>query len=107
MATPYSRFSVSGAARVVSSVTYMTGSPSATANRTASSVTLSMRSSVQPSAYWRMGDEPMNVHASIGMPVSCETRAMGSMSARTVRAAQLGATSSRWSTISFASARTS
>jgi hypothetical protein len=51
MAAPYSAFSVSGRARVVSSVTYMTGSPSETAKETASSEARSIRSIVQSSAY--------------------------------------------------------
>ena len=72
-------------------MTYITGSPSSTANSTASRVSLSMRSSVQPSAYWRIGEEPMKQAASMAMPVRCEISTIGWMSATTVRAAQLGA----------------
>ena len=68
MAVEYSCRSVSGSARVVSSVTYIAGSPSRTANVIASSVSFSSWSSVQPSAYCRSGLEPMNVQHSIGMP---------------------------------------
>ena len=84
----------------------MTGRPCETANVTASSDAFCMRSSVQSSAYWRIGEEPMNVAASILIPISSETRTIGSMSATTVRAAQLGAIGSLWSRISRASART-
>src|SRR5215470_10970064 len=58
----------SGFARVVSSVTYMTGRPWPTAKVTASSVICKSFSSVQSSAKNRTDDEPMNVHASIAMP---------------------------------------
>ena len=94
-------------ARVVSSVTNITGSPSLTANSTASRVSLSMRSSVHPSAYWRIGEEPMKQEASMAMPVRCEISTIGWMSAITVRAAQLGAIFSFCSTISRASRSTS
>src|SRR2546423_1021333 len=53
-----------------------------------------------------MGDDPMNVAASIAMPTSSATRTIGSTSAITVRAAQFGASGSRASRISVASART-
>ena len=53
-------------------------------------------------AYWRMGLEPMNVAASMGIPTFCEISTMGRMSASRVRAAQLGTSASFWSTISFA-----
>src|SRR2546422_4597122 len=53
-----------------------------------------------------MGEEPMNVAASIGMPTSSATRTTGSMSAITVRAAQFGKIGSLWSRISRASTRT-
>ena len=58
--------SVSGCARVVSSVTYITRRPSRTANVIASSVLRSSQSSVQPSAYWRIGELPMKQQHSIG-----------------------------------------
>src|SRR6266581_4581453 len=95
MAARYSAVSVSGRARVVSSVTYMTGRPCRTAYVTASSVERRIRSRVQSSAYCRMGDDPMNVAASIRTPSSSEIRTIGSMSITTVRAAQLGASGSR------------
>ena len=85
----------------------MTSSPSPTANVTASSDARSIRSSVQSSAYWRTGEEPMNVAASTGTPVSCVIRAMGATSARTVRAAQLARIRSPASAISRASASVS
>ena len=107
IAVEYSRRSVSGSARVVSSVTYMTGSPSPTANVIASSVSFSSWSSVQPSAYCRSGLEPMNVQHSIARPARCEISTIGLMSAITVRAAQLAWTCSRWSAISRASRSTS
>src|SRR3989442_960158 len=106
IAAPYNAFRASGFARVVSSVTYMTGRPCLTAYVTASSVDARMRSRVQSSAYCRIGDEPMNVAASMGMPTSWETRTIGSTSAITVRAAQFGKMGSLWSRISWASART-
>ena len=106
MAVPYKALRASGLARVVSSVTYITGRPCFTAYVTASSVDARIRSRVQSSAYCRMGDDPMNVAASIAIPTSSATRTIGSMSAITVRAAQLGASGSRASRISVASART-
>ncbi len=107
IAAEYRRRSVSGSARVVSSVTYMTVSPSPTANVIASSVSRSSWSIVQPSAYCRSGLEPMNVQHSIARPARCEMRAIGSMSARTVRAAQLAFTASRSAAISRARRSTS
>ena len=50
-----------------------------------------MRSISQPSAYWRMGEEPMKQETSMEMPTRCEMSTMGWMSSATVRAAQLGA----------------
>ena len=93
---------MSGWARVVSSVTYITRRPSCTANVIASSVLRSSHSSVQPSAYWRIGELPMNRQASIGTPVRCWISAIGRMSSTWVRAAQLAATDSRWLPISRA-----
>ena len=81
---------MAGCARTVSSVTYITGRPWPTAKETASSVCRSIVSSVQFSAYWRIGEEPMNVHTSIGMPAFCETSITGVMSCSRVRAAQFG-----------------
>ena len=107
IAAEYRRRSVSGSARVVSSVTYMTVRPSPTANVMASSVRRSSWSIVHPSAYWRSGLEPMNVQHSIARPARCEIAAIGSMSATTVRAAQLAATESRAAAISRASRSTS
>ena len=80
----------SGCARLVSSVTYMTGRPSLTASATASSERRSMRSKSQSSAYWRIGDEPMKQDTSIGIPTFWEISMIGMMSAATVRAAQFG-----------------
>src|SRR5438132_8672050 len=68
----------------------MTGRPCLTAYVTASSLAVRMRSRVQSSAYCRIGEEPMKVAASIGIPTSSATRTIGSTSAITVRAAQLG-----------------
>ena len=65
------RRSDSGSARVVSSVTYITVTPSLTAKVTASSVHFCRKSSDHPSAYWRIGLEPMNAPHSIGTPVRC------------------------------------
>ena len=97
---------ISGLARVVSSVTYYTGSPWLTANDTASSVICSNFSSVQSSAKNRTEDEPMKVHASIGIPARCEISTMGTMSLRCVRAAQLGLILSFLSAISRANRST-
>jgi hypothetical protein len=107
IAHEYSARSVSGLARVVSSVTYITSSPSLTANVMASSVVLSRKSSVQPSVNWRIGDEPMKVAHSIGTPVRCAISATGRMSLMCVRAAQLAFTASRAELISRASRSTS
>ena len=90
IAVVYMRRMWSGCARVVSSVTYMTGRPSLTASATASSERRSIRSKSQSSAYWRIGEEPMKQDTSIGMPTFCEISMIGRMSASTVRAAQLG-----------------
>ena len=106
IAAPYSALSVSGRARVVSSVTYITGSPALVANVTASSVEARILSRVQSSVYWRIGEEPMNVAASILIPTSSAMRTIGSTSAITVRAAQFGKIGSWWSRISCARART-
>ncbi len=81
IAVEYSARSESGSARVVSSVTYITVSPCLTAKLTASSVSRWSLSSVQSSAYCRIGLDPMNVEASIVRPVRCEISAMGAMSA--------------------------
>ncbi|KPK05895.1 MAG: hypothetical protein AMS20_05520 [Gemmatimonas sp. SG8_28] len=67
----------SGFARMVSSVTYMTSRPSPTANWTASVVWRRMWARSHSSAYWRIGLDPMNTHASIGTPVRCTTSAIG------------------------------
>src|SRR5881397_3009400 len=48
-----------------------------------------MRSNVQSSVYCRIGEEPMNVAASILIPTSSETRTIGSISAMTIRDNQL------------------
>ena len=98
---------MSGWARTVSSVTYITGRPWSTAYFTASSVWRSMVSSVQFSAYWRIGEEPMNVHTSIGSPTFCEISITGVMSWISVRAAQLARMRSPASRISCARRLTS
>src|SRR5438270_147710 len=48
-----------------------------------------MRSTVQSSVYCRIGEEPMNVAASILIPTSFATRTIGSISAMTVRGAHI------------------
>src|SRR5208283_1425123 len=53
-----------------------------------------------------MGLLPINMRASIGTPVSCETSAIGRISTIMVRAAQLGRMRIRWSEISRQSAST-
>ena len=58
----------SGCARIVSSVTYITGRPSRTARDTASSVMRNIRSRSQSSVYCRIGEEPMKQATSIGKP---------------------------------------
>ena len=50
----------------------------------------SNRSIVQSSAYWRIGLDPMKVHASIGTPVRCTISAIGAMSATSVRDGAVG-----------------
>ena len=100
MALPYSAFSVSPSARVVSSVTNITGRPSRTAKETDSSAVRSIPSIVHPSAKSRMGELPMNAHTSSGTPVSWEIRAAGRTSASTVRHAQLAVMDSFASRIS-------
>ncbi len=107
IAVEYRARSESGSARVVSSVTYITGRPSPTAKVIASSVSFSNWSRVQPSAYCRSGLDPMNVQHSIGIPARCETSAIGLISAITVRAAQFACTLNRPFAISRASRSTS
>ena len=63
-----------------------------TANLIASSVVRSSHSMLQPSVYWRIGDEPMNMPTSIGSPVRWLISTIGVMSAIVVRAAQLART---------------
>jgi hypothetical protein len=57
---------------------------------------------VQLSAYRRIGEEPMNVHTSIGIPTFCDTSITGVMSCRSVRAAQFARTRSLAVAISWA-----
>jgi hypothetical protein len=85
----------------------MTGSPCETAWVTASSVWRSMTSTVQFSAYWRIGEEPMKVQTSIGTPVCWEISMIGVMSAASVRAAQFARIFSRELAISWANRVTS
>ena len=40
----------------------------------------SRKSSFQFSVYWRIGDEPMKTHVSIGMPLFSAQRRIGSIS---------------------------
>jgi len=89
IAVAYKRLTVCGSHRLVSSVTYMTSSPSETAYLIAFSVVWRRKSSVQPSVNLRIGLDPMNVAASIGNPIFCTISAMGRMSFSCVRAAQL------------------
>lgn len=90
IAAPYSARSVSGCARVVSSVTNMTGSPSSVANFTASAASPTIFSSSQFSVKKRIGLEPMNAQTSSGAPISWLISAAGSMSLMTVRHATFG-----------------
>ena len=90
----------------MSSVTYITGSPSRTANPTASRVKRRMWSRSHSSAYWRIGLEPMKTQASIRAPVFCDTSTIGWMSTIMVRAAQFGWMRRPWSTISRQRRRT-
>ena len=46
-----------------------------------------MRARSQSSAYWRIGDEPMNVSTSISMPTCCEMSTIAATSPTWVRAA--------------------
>src|SRR6266581_1772515 len=64
----------SGRALVVSSVTYIAGRPRLRANFTARSVVRSRKSSVQSSAYCRIGLEPRKVAASISSPVAGQAK---------------------------------
>ena len=106
IAVEYSRFTVSGSQRLVSSVTYMTSRPSETAYLTAFSVVCSRKSSVHPSVKRRIGLDPMKVAASMRRPVFCTISAMGRMSFSCVRAAQLARIFILCATISRASAVT-
>ncbi len=96
-----------GSARVVSSVTYITLRPCFTANPMASSVVFCRKSIVQPSAYWRIGLEPMKAQHSIGTPVRWTASAIGRMSEMRVRAAQFAVIFSRRSAIDRARRSTS
>ena len=96
-----------GSARVVSSVTYITVSPSRTANAIASSVVFCRNSRVHPSVYCLIGLDPMNAQHSIAIPVRWEISAIGLMSAVTVRAAQFGRIFRRSSPIARARRSTS
>ena len=106
IAVVYSSRSVSGWDRVVSSVTYMTSRPSETAKVTASSVARRSMLDCQPSAYFRIGELPRKAPTSNRSPVACEISTIGSMSALTVRAAQLAEIGRSLSTISLASPST-
>ena len=75
------------------------------ANSMASRVDERIWSTSQFSAYWRIGELPMKVATSMFRPVACWTRATGSMSALTVRAAALASIGSPPPVISRASAR--
>ena len=73
----------------------------------ASSVLPQQAVEVQPSVYWRIGDEPMNVHALDRHAGPLRDLDDRRMSATMVRAAQFGRTDSSASTISRASRSTS
>ena len=96
-----------GSARVVSSVTNITVRPSLTHNATDSSAVRSILSSVQSSANRRIEELPMKALTSTATPVRCTIPAIGSTSATTVRAAQLGSMASPASRISSQSRVTS
>jgi len=72
----------------VSSVTNITGNWFSRAKRTALRVLSIICSIVQPSAYWRIGLDPMKAATSIGIPTRCEISTTGRMSTSSVRAAQ-------------------
>ena len=90
IAVAYSARTCSGVARVVSSVTNMHGNPFLVAKDTASFTRPSIFWKSQSSAYWRIGDEPMKAHTSIGTPVRWTMSTTGSMSLTTVRQATFG-----------------
>ena len=90
MATSYSFTSVAGSARVVSSVTNITGRPALVSAATDSSTLRNIVSSDQSSAKRRIGDEPMNAHASMATPDSCAAWIALFTSAGCVRSAMFG-----------------
>jgi len=90
IAVSYSFWSVSGSARVVSSVTNITGRPALTSVATLVSTLFSMASMVQSSANRRIGDEPINVQLSIARPASVDASIAARTSSGCVRMAMLG-----------------
>jgi len=107
MAVLNSVSSVSGALRVVSSVTKVTSRPCLTVNSTASRVRRTNRSRSHSSTYRRMGLEPRKVSTSTLRPVFSTMSTIGSMSETSVRAAQVGSMGSRSRTISLTRSSTS
>ncbi len=104
MAVSYSVTSVSGSARVVSSVTNMTGRPFFTARLTDSSTCLRITSTDQLSTTRRIELDPMNAHVSIATPDSTAARIAPWISVGCVRTATFGVILSF--AVSFASATT-
>ena len=88
MAARKSVVSTSGRERVVSSVTYATGSPALTATSIASALRLAMSATSHCSTNCRIGLEPMNAQTSMRRPVRWLISTIGAMSATTVRPAQ-------------------
>ena len=73
--------STSGRERVVSSVTYETGSPALTATSIASALRFAMSATSHCSTNWRIGLDPMNAQTSMRSPVRWLISMIGVMSA--------------------------
>src|SRR5512133_229355 len=99
-------FSTSGRARVLSSVTIITGTSWRRQKATALRAVSTRKARSQPSTSMRMGLEPRNAPASRGNPTRCWISATWTRSASMVRTATLGWRGRRWSRISTMSART-
>ncbi len=82
--------SVSGLARVLSSVTKVTGRSAWRAASIALFERESKNSKSQSSATARIGLEPMNSEASIAIPARCDTSAIAATSEAMVRPAHTG-----------------
>ena len=91
----------------MSSVTKVTGSPSLTAKSMALMERSMMSSGDQSSASWRIGELPMKVITSTGMPAFWLISTIGAMSLTSVRPAQVGTMSIPCSAISLTSVSTS